>query len=180
MIRKVTDMTDMNESECREVVVLTVSLFVVIATSAKSFLSSDPNNEFSLMMARYYGFNIVSLIFYFIYIRIHLLVHGRPLVKVLNFLLVLNLALTGLSLLFLVMFSYVPFGMLGLFQLFFNGVISFNVFFALFFGVVPVVILLALFYDFFMKFSKELKAVSVALSHVFSELVDSYNLLNKK
>jgi hypothetical protein len=96
----------MEKSDRKQIITVSLTLTILIATSTSRFITEDKDSAFLVSIVFLYGMNIVFLAFYFIYIQIQS--KQSLLTTILDFLLLVNIFLTNLSLFSLLMYSAYP------------------------------------------------------------------------
>ena len=94
-----------NNDQRMDCVSITLVLLILLATSIKTFIPFDTYNTFSSLMAKLYGYSVVFVVFYFIYMRFFLHDPKKILIKVMDFLLLINLIMTNISFLLLIFYA---------------------------------------------------------------------------
>jgi hypothetical protein len=96
----------MEKSDRKQIITVSLTLTILIATSTSRFITEDKDTAFLALIVYLYGIDIVFLAFYFIYIQIQS--KESSLTKILDFLLLVNIFLTNLSLFSLLIYSAYP------------------------------------------------------------------------
>lgn len=93
----------MEKSDRKQIITVSLTLTILIATSTSRFISEDKDSAFLALIVYLYGMDIVFLTFYFIYVQIQS--KQSLLTKILDFWLLVNIFLTNLSLFSLLIYS---------------------------------------------------------------------------
>lgn len=124
-----------------EIVALVIALFILLATSAKIFISSLNSSDL-LITAQFYGIGAVGVVFYYMFVGLKMWKLNDEWVKRFDFFLLVSLFLSGVTLFCLVFYSMVPDSFFNSFKSFVSLVVYFNVLFAFIIGLVPLLFLM--------------------------------------